>query len=68
MILKGEPEPECLRLSWEQLPGAQQASAVDEFSLINCVLSTIGAVVAGLETLEEREKLEQDSLRVPMVF
>lgn len=61
MILKGKPEPEFLRLTWEKLPGAQQTSAVDDLSLINCVLFTmcIGAVLAGLKTLEERKKLEQ---------
>lgn len=64
MILKGQPEPEHLQLTWEQLPGAQQTSAVDELSLINCVLFAmcIGAMVAGLETLEERKKLEQNPL------
>lgn len=67
MIFKGEPKPECLQLTREQLPGAQQASAVDELSLINRVLFTmcIGAVVAGLETSEEGKRLGKGRVKVP---
>lgn len=64
-FLPGGPEPERLWLTWELLPGAQQASAVDELSLINRVLS---AMCFGAVALEERRGgagTESKSLTVP---